>query len=176
MTHRGHFSFGNRSIRVSVSVPRQTDLDLKTGDGSVTVDSVQGSAHVSTGDGNVNLTALDGALNASTGDGNLKVRGRFDDVNLHTGDGNMSVYVSAGSKATGSWIFRTGDGNLDLYLPDGFAADIDAHTGDGKVVSDLPVTTTGQIRENELRGKLNGGGNTLELRTGDGTIHLNRMM
>lgn len=175
MAHHVNFSSGGRSIRVTVSVPREANLDLKTGDGNVGVTDVKGAAHIQTGDGNVDLTSLDGGLNASTGDGNLKVRGRFDDLSLHTGDGNLNVYVATGSKATSSWILRTGDGNLDLYLPDGFSADLDAHTGDGKISSDLPVSTTGQMRENELRGKLNNGGNTLELRSGDGSIHIRRM-
>ncbi len=87
----------------------------------------------------------------------------------------MSVYVEQGSKPTSSWILRTGDGNLDLHLPDGFSADVDAHTGDGRITSDLPISTSGQLREHELRGKLNSGGSTLELRSGDGTIHLSRM-
>jgi Toastrack DUF4097 len=176
MVHKDHISWGmNRSIRVEVTVPRETDLDLRTGDGNVVVDAVKGTAHIQTGDGNVDLNALNGGLNASTGDGNLKVRGRFDALTLHTGDGNMTVYVEQGSQATSSWILRTGDGNLDLHLPDGFSADLDAHTGDGRITSDLPISTSGQLRENELRGKLNSGGSTLELRSGDGTIHLSRM-
>jgi len=176
MVHKDHISWGmNRSIRVEVTVPREADLDLRTGDGNVVVDAVKGTAHIQTGDGNVDLNALNGGLNASTGDGNLKVHGRFDELTLHTGDGNMTVYVEQGSKATSSWILRTGDGNLDLHLPDGFSADVDAHTGDGRITSDLPISTSDQLRENELRGKLNSGGNTLELRSGDGTIHLSRM-
>ena len=176
MAHKDHVSFGfNRSIRVDVTVPRETNIDLRTGDGNVVVDSVKGTARIQTGDGNVDLRALDGPLNASTGDGNLKVRGRFDELTLHTGDGNMAVYVESGSKATSSWVLRTGDGNLDVHLPDGFSADLDAHTGDGRITSDFPVTTSGERHENELRGKLNSGGSTLELRSGDGTIHLSRM-
>lgn len=176
MVHKEHISWGvNRSIRVDVTVPRETNLDLRTGDGNVVVKAVKGSGHIQTGDGNVDLNGLDGTLNASTGDGNLKVRGRFDELTLHTGDGNMAVYAEQGSKATASWVMRTGDGNLDVHLPDGFSADIDAHTGDGRITSDFPIATSGQLRENALRGKLNGGGNTLELRSGDGTIHLSRM-
>jgi Putative adhesin len=176
MVHKDHISWGmNRSIRVDVAVPRETDLDLRTGDGNVVVDAVKGAAHIQTGDGNVDLKALNGGLNASTGDGNLKVRGRFDQLTLHTGDGNMSVYVEQGSKATSSWVLRTGDGNLDLHLPEEFSADVDAHTGDGRITSDLPISTSGQLRENDLRGKLNGGGSTVELRSGDGTIHLSRL-
>jgi len=43
------------------------------------------------------------------------------------------------------------------------------------VRSDIPITanvTTG--RENDLRGKINGGGQTLSIRTGDGGIEIRR--
>ena len=176
MVHKQNFhSAPERSIRVAISVPRETNLDLRTGDGNVVVDAVKGSAHISHRRRQCRPERPGWLLNASTGDGNLKVRGRFDDLNLHTGDGNMNVYVATGSKASSSWILRTGDGNLDLHLPDGFSAELDAHTGDGRISSDFPVTTTGGLRENELRGKMNAGGSTLELRTGDGSIHVSKL-
>ena len=72
------------------------------------------------------------------------------------------------------WLLRTGDGNILLRLPDGFAADVDVQTGDGRISVDLPVTVSGQVGGNKLRGKLNGGGMLLELRSGDGNIQLRR--
>ncbi len=54
------------------------------------------------------------------------------------------------------------------------AADVDLHTSDGHIDLDMPVTTAGKIRENEVRGKLNGGGSMLSIRTGDGSIHLRK--
>jgi hypothetical protein len=38
----------------------------------------------------------------------------------------------------------------------------------------MPVTTSGKIRQNEVRGKMNGGGNLLVIHTGDGSIHLRK--
>jgi hypothetical protein len=39
----------------------------------------------------------------------------------------------------------------------------------------MPVTTEGKIRENEIRGRLNGGGNLLLIHTGDGSIRLRKI-
>jgi hypothetical protein len=74
-----------------------------------------------------------------------------------------------------AWSVHTGDGHVTLRLPENFAADLDAHTGDGKVTVDFPVTISGSVGGSELRGKLNGGGETLTVRTGDGAIHLERL-
>jgi hypothetical protein len=54
------------------------------------------------------------------------------------------------------------------------SADLVVDTGDGHVRVDFPVTVTGSLKENHIRGKLNGGGPLLELRTGDGNIVLGK--
>jgi hypothetical protein len=72
------------------------------------------------------------------------------------------------------WTVRTGDGSVVLYLPSAFDAELDAHTSDGSVTSDLEVTTTvsGRIDKKTLKGRLGEGGRTLRIRTNDGSIRL----
>ena len=72
------------------------------------------------------------------------------------------------------WRLETGDGSVSLTVPGELAADVDLHTSDGHIDLDMPITTEGQIRQNEVRGKLNGGGSSLTIRTGDGSIHLRK--
>jgi hypothetical protein len=59
-------------------------------------------------------------------------------------------------------------------VPENLAADVDLHTGDGHIDLDMPVTAAGKIRQGEVRGKLNGGGNLLVIHTGDGSIRLRK--
>lgn len=174
--HR-HFEvdFGHRSIHVDLMVPRELRSDIHTADGSITVDGLHGETRLSTGDGHIEAVRLDGTLDAQTGDGRLKVRGRFDLLNLHTGDGNVEAEVEAGSKMSSEWNVRTGDGHVTLRLPSDFSASLDVHTGDGHIESDLPVTLSSFRPDNELRGKLNGGGAPLVVRTNDGSIRLQRL-
>jgi DUF4097 and DUF4098 domain-containing protein YvlB len=126
------------------------------------------------GDGSETLDAVDGKLHATTGDGHIRANGRFDELDLKTGDGHVEVRAGAGSSLNTSWRLETGDGNVTLEIPGNMAADVDLHTGDGHIDLDMPITTQGQIRENEVRGKLNGGGNLMTIRTGDGSIHLRK--
>ena len=70
---------------------------------------------------------------------------------------------------------RSGDGDVELSLPQGFSADLDIHTGDGRITSDLPITVSGSLDHSSLRGKLNGGGPPLSVHTSDGSIHLKRL-
>lgn len=171
-----HFCIGicSESVRISLQVPRNSDLNLHTGDGRIMVDEVKGEVRLDSGDGELTARSLDGTLSADTRDGNIRITGRFDRLDLHTGDGRIDAEVSPGSKASSAWMLRTGDGSITLRLPSDFAADLDAHTGDGRVSSDFPITVAGSLRENGLRGKLNGGGPLLEVRTGDGNIRLEK--
>jgi len=167
--------FGHRSIRVEIQVPRELRSDIRTGDGSITVESLRGETRLNTGDGRIDADSVDGKLEASTGDGKIRVRGRFDQLSLHTGDGSIEAEIASGSKMTSEWTVRTGDGHVTLRLPPNFSAELDVHTGDGHIDSDLPVTVSGARRDHELRGRLNAGGPLFTVRTNDGSIRLERL-
>jgi DUF4097 and DUF4098 domain-containing protein YvlB len=171
-----HVSFGwhSRSVRVEVSAPHEANLDLHTGDGHIRVEDIRGDLRLDTGDGRVEATRVEGKLRVHTGDGRITADGRFDELDLRTNDGRVEAEIRSGSKMMNSWSVRTGDGSIDLRLPTDLAADLDVHTGDGRVTTDLPVTISGELGRSSLRGKLNGGGYFLEVRSGDGSIHLGR--
>ena len=46
---------------------------------------------------------------------------------------------------------------------------------DGHIDLDLPVTVEGKLGSNTVRGKLNGGGSLLAIKTGDGSIRLEKL-
>jgi hypothetical protein len=173
---RESWSFGRRSARLEVTVPRELRADIRTGDGGVDVQGLAGEFRLSTGDGSIGAESLDGALTAKTGDGSVTVRGRFGLLDLRTGDGSISALVEAGSKMTGPWHIHTGDGNVTLKLAPDFAADLEAHTSDGGITVEPALTTGGiQTGENTARGKLNGGGQLFRIETGDGTVRIGRL-
>ena len=165
---------GNHRVDIIIQMPREGRVNLRTGDGKIELSGLKGEMDLHSGDGSENLDALDGKLRASTGDGNIRASGRFDELDLKTGDGHLEVRATAGSSLAAGWRLETGDGNVILEIPGDMAADVDLHTSDGHIDLDLPVTTEGKIRENEIRGKLNGGGGLLTIRTGDGSIHLRK--
>jgi DUF4097 and DUF4098 domain-containing protein YvlB len=163
------------STRIEMKVPREVSLDIHSGDGDLSVHGLKGEINLSTQDGKIEADSLDGALRATTGDGNMRVQGRFDSLNLRTGDGRIYAQISQGSQMASGWSVRSGDGNVELTLPEGFAADLEVHTEDGRITSDLPITVSGSPDHSSLRGKLNGGGPTLSIHTGDGSVRLKRL-
>jgi hypothetical protein len=187
-----HWGVNHARLRVEVHMPKDADLSVRTGDGSVEADSINGNVDVSTGDGSITVQGakgnirfhtgdgsieargLDGQVEASSGDGHVDVEGRFDSLNIKTGDGSVTARASAGSKVQSGWTIHTGDGSVDLEIPGDLRANIDASTHDGHISLGLPLTVEGTFSSSKIHGKLNGGGQSLTIQTGDGSIHLNK--
>jgi DUF4097 and DUF4098 domain-containing protein YvlB len=182
------------SARLIVSLPRQTDVQARTGDGSIRIERVNGRIALRTGDGSIRATDIggellmntgdgsisvdgaEGSLELDTGDGGVNVSGRLGAVKLHTGDGSIIYRAEPESRMSNNWEVTTGDGTVTIYLPSGFSADLDAHTGDGSISNELSVAESsagdGERRRRTLRGRLGDGGRQLRIRTGDGSIRL----
>ncbi|MCZ6599299.1 MAG: DUF4097 family beta strand repeat-containing protein [Acidobacteria bacterium] len=185
---RGFWNWSYQA-EVEVRVPLGTRLNLRTGDGNIDIRSLTAAAHLSTGDGNITVKDMEGNLTASTGDGdittsdlvgdiqistgdgNVEVAGRFAEVDIHTGDGQVELVAQQGSRVKAPWNVRTGDGSVTLRLPADLKADLDLDTGDGHIDLGLPVTVSGRA-DTRIRGALNGGGERVQVKTGDGSITL----
>ncbi len=189
---RSHFGLSrNRSARLIVSVPRQADIEARSGDGSVSIERINGRVRLETddgsikvteingdvrahtGDGSMTLERVDGRVDAETGDGAILVSGRLQGVRLQSGDGSVRLRVDSGSRMADNWEIHTGDGSVGLELPSSFDAEIDAHADDGSVaVHELDVK--GDISKNSVRGQIGAGGRTMRITTGGGSITISR--
>ena len=175
--HSGfNLHFNNRSASLIVSVPASADVTAKSGDGSIDIEGVTGHAQLRSGDGSIRGRMLGGDVDANTGDGSIKLDGKLTAVRVHTGDGSVTIRADSGSSAGVDWDIVTGDGSVTIEVPDGFGAELDAHTGDGGIrMRDLTLSNvTGNIGKNTLRGRLGDGGRAVRVRTGDGSITVKR--
>jgi Putative adhesin len=189
-----HISLGmTRRLHIEVRMPKDADLqvrtgdgaikasgisgniDLHSGDGSLTVGSLKGSVRLHTGDGSIEASDIDGKCDASSGDGRIRLSGRFDVVSAKSGDGSVGVEALRGSKLDSGWSISSGDGSIDVAVPADLPANIEASSGDGRISSDIPITVEGVMSKSRIHGKMNGGGSTLTIHTGDGSIHLKQV-
>jgi len=182
----------HRSLRIEVHMPRSADLVVDTGDGSVEAEAIIGNLDIHTGDGHIRVEGakgeirlrtgdgsieghdLDGKLEATTGDGHVTLDGRFDALNIKTGDGSINARANPGSKLENGWSVRTGDGSVDMSLPGDLQANIETSTNDGRISLGIPLTVEGNLGSSQIHGKMNGGGQSLTIHTGDGSIHLSK--
>jgi DUF4097 and DUF4098 domain-containing protein YvlB len=168
------FDIGEHRVDVNIHMPREGKVDLHTGDGKIEISNFKGEMNMRSGDGSQTIHGVDGKLHASSGDGHITAEGRFDELELKTGDGRIDARAGSGSALAVDWSVETGDGSVTLELPADLAADVDLHTGDGHIDMDMPVTTEGKLKQNEIHGKLNGGGKLMTVHTGDGSIYLRK--
>ena len=174
--HQVHvFNFHTYKVQIDIHMPHEGKVNLSTGDGSVRVAGLKGDLDLRSGDGNLELDSVSGTLRARTGDGKIRANGRFDLLDLNTSDGRIDVEAQRGSTVLSGWDLRTGDGSVTLRVPADLAADLDIHTGDGHIDLEVPVTVEGKFGGNNVRGKMNGGGSLLAIKTGDGSIRLEKM-
>jgi hypothetical protein len=148
----GHWGFswggGRRGPRIEVRMPKNADLQIDTGDGSVETQPLSGHVKIHTGDGSVHVQAVDGSVDIDTGDGSITVEGAKGDIRLHTGDGRIEA-----RNLDGSVDANSGDGHIKI---DGRLDALNIKTGDGSI--DARV---------EPGSKLTGG---WSIRTGDGSV------
>jgi len=156
-------------------------LELRSGDGSIHVSEVKGELVLNTGDGSINVDHAEGRLTLETGDGGVNVEGNLSVVRMHTGDGSIVYRADSATRMEDDWDISTGDGSVSIYLPAGFNADLDAHTGDGRIRNELGIAADRNVERDHdsderdrrtLRGKIGEGGKRLRVQTGDGGITL----
>jgi DUF4097 and DUF4098 domain-containing protein YvlB len=147
----GHNS---RSLHIEVRMPREADLQVDTGDGSVQVESLHGNVGVHTGDGSVKANFLNGTIDLHTSDGSIAVDGLKGDIRLRTGDGSIEAHDIDGKVEADSGDghiriagrfdglnVKTGDGSVDTRVQPGskMATSWTIRTGDGSVDLVLPA-------------------------------------
>src|SRR5207247_2401477 len=142
---RHHLNWHNLSVHYEIRVPTETQLDLRTGGGSMRVASIHGDSELKTSGGSMEVTGLEGRLSANTSGGG--VEGVFDKGKSRGGE----VETSGGS------IRVAVDPSVNLTL--------DASASGGGVSTDLPITVQGRISSSSVHGTLGAGGESLRLHT-----------
>ena len=149
-------------------------VDLSTSGGNLNLSGIEGDVTASTSGGHITLDKLSGKTVVKTSGGNINVTGIKGSIDADTSGGHITV--SLPFQPTGNCSFDTSGGNIVLNLAEKVAVDIDAHTSGGQVSTELPVVSVvqGKQKNNELRGKINGGGPLIVARTSGGHIRLEK--
>ena len=99
-------------------------------------------------------------------------------VRLSTSQGASAKTVNGSIRAsfgTTSWegeaVFETVNGSIRLEVPEQINADLEIRTANGRITTDLPITTTRATRR-RVEGTLGEGGADLRLKTVNGSITL----
>lgn len=150
-----HF-LGKNSVDFDITVPRTSDLDLKTEAGGITVSGVNGQMICASDAGSVKATQV-------------MLRG---DSRLKTDAG--SITFSGSLHSSGTYTMTTDAGNVTVTLPEETAFRIDAKTDVGSINSDFPLVVQRDFPGAKARADI-GAATTypiLKLRTDVGSIYV----
>jgi len=143
------------SVSYRVAVPSQMSLDLKTTNGGITIENVDGRLEFTTVNGGVKLTDVGGTVHGRTTNGGL-------DVDL---DG--ATWQGEGLDV------ETSNGGIRLRVPEQYSARLEAGTVNGGINVDMPITLQGRI-DREISTNLGAGGPLLRLRTHNGGVRVTK--
>jgi Putative adhesin len=158
---RGNYSSGrwrnNESINVviRVRVPDGVKTLAHSTNGDISIEGVTAEVDALTTNGNVNVSTSSGLVNASTT------------------NGSVTATLGANSGAD-PMRFSTTNGSVTVFAPTELNANVELDTTNGDVVSDFPITVSGRMRSNQLRGTLGAGGRRIVVRSTNGDVSLKK--
>ena len=121
------FSWFSRSggMKFRIEVPRETDVNIDTSGGSISVEEIDGSARLDTSGGSIAASRIRGEVNADTSGGSISIEEVDGDVLADTSGGGISIHdVSGEVKAD------TSGGGIKMS---GIGGDIVADTSGGGI-------------------------------------------
>lgn len=181
-----HENLHNISIDYEIEAPADAFLDAASGSGSINDDGVGENAKLSTGSGSIHATGLHDGFSANTGSGNIYAEQTGQgDVKAQTGSGSVELRnlhgglragtgsgeIKVGGTPSAEWKLETGSGSVEAWLG-GAGFSLDASTGSGSISTDHEMTMQGSFDKHHIAGKVNGGGPTVRIETGSGSIHV----
>lgn len=176
---KGRTSGGNINVEKTTQEAR-----LTTSGGSITAKACSGNMTLSTSGGNVNLEDLKGNIDASTSGGAIRGTTIVGDLIAHTSGGNVDLKDLSGSvetstsggniyvavKEPGKYVKITGSGgHISLTLPKNKGLDLRIS---GKINVSSLSNFDGSIEDDNINGKLNGGGTLVTVKAGSGRVSL----
>ena len=143
---------------------------LSSSGGKVTAEQIAGDVAAESSGGGVEVTTVSGDVDASSSGGGVHLDGIGGRVTAESSGGPVSAVLAADNTEGGS--LSSSGGGVRVDVDPGARLSIDASSSGGSVVCDLPVTGQGKQSRSTLRGKLNGGGAPLLVRSSGGGIHI----
>lgn len=163
-------------------------VQAQTSGGSISLDGSQGSAMLRTSGGSIRIAEVTGDVDAQTSGGSITIDRASGRVTAHTSGGAITVREATGAvnastsggSVTASLLAQpkqecrisTSGGSIHVTLAKDVKMNLEASTSGGKVSTDFSLS--GDRRQRQLQGPLNGGGPLLYLHTSGGGINVRR--
>ncbi len=151
----GFFGNGSGVVNYHITLPRHARLEVKTVNGRVSVEGLEGRLEASTVNGGVEIADAAGEVHATTVNGSI--RAQYD-----------------AADPDGQHRFETTNGSVTVTLPDDVTGRFEAHTVNGSISTDFPLTVEGRMFKKRLEGRLGDGRGSYRISTVNGAVRIRK--
>jgi hypothetical protein len=141
------------SVSYKLAVPTQTSLQLKTTNGGISIQDVEGRLEFATVNGGVKLSSVGG-----------DVRGR-------TSNGGVDVDLDGATWMGEGLDVQTSNGGVKIRIPEQYSARLEAGTINGGISVDFPITMQGRL-DREIATNIGAGGPVIRVHTNNGGVRV----
>ena len=149
------------------------NISGNTSGGSISIGDVVGESRIQTSGGSIHIRHAEGPVDAHTSGGSVTVDEVMGAIEAHTSGGSVKAYIS--KQPDSDCRLTTSGGSITVQFSEDMNFDLDANSSGGRVYTDFKVSISGTVDKRSLRGKVNGGGPELYLRTSGGSIYLKKL-
>ena len=143
------------------------DIELATSGGSLKLNNLNGTIDAYTSGGSISGNDVKGELKTSTSGGSIKISQMRGSVDASTSGGSMDVAIVE----FGNYVkLRNSAGSINLKMPAGKGANLDLK-GNKVLVPNL-TNFSGNASDDEVKGKINGGGIPVTVKASSGKINI----
>ena len=143
------------SVSYKLAVPTQTSLQLKSTNGGISIEDVEGRLDFTTVNGGVKLSRVGG-----------EVRGR-------TSNGGVDVDLDGATWQGEGLDVETSNGGVKIRIPEQYSARLEAGTINGGISVDFPIGVQGRI-DREIVANIGAGGPAIRVHTHNGGVKVSR--
>ncbi len=159
----------------------QGNVKADTSGGSIAVEGSNGNVKIDSSGGNLFVGKSAGYVKADTSGGNITIKNAKGYIEADTSGGQIEAEMTQtdNSKDTHVSLDSSG-GDVTLHIPKGIKATVHAklkisHSArrDYRIYSDFPLTIKGENSNSvSAKGKINGGGDKIDISTSNGDIYI----
>jgi DUF4097 and DUF4098 domain-containing protein YvlB len=154
------------------------ELEARTSNGAVEVDSLEGNAKLHTSNGSIRAEVTHGLFEATTSNGSITARltdpATTWPVHAESSNGHIDLRIDA--KQLPEVRAETSNSSIVLHLPTGASAEVRAHTSHSSVSSEFDgINIDNEHGHGEMNGRIGGGGRLIELSSSNGSIKIVRL-
>ena len=152
-------------LSFDVEVPYLTACEIKTSDGDIHINGLEGTQTCKASDGDINLHDIKGATNAITSDGDISLADIVGAAEATTSDGDIKITACKGDVKA-----KASDGDIKLSDIGGL---VYSRTSDGNIgLYNIKGEVTGITSDGNIRMEMEKIDHLVDLRTSDGGITL----